>query len=335
MSEKLSTYSLENLGSDFEETKKLIQEVGNLLDQERERGRGRLADTISETESSKNGVEYFVDGGVVYIPRAERGIFVGDLHGDSQAVDAIIKHSKFEKRMEKDKDDYLVFIGDYADRGSDDIKTLEKVLGLKMKYPDNVVLLRGNHEESELGKRYGFLDSLFYKYPKGEALELFEKYNQLFEKMPGVVVTACGIIVVHGGIPNQPIESLKDLNNEETLEHMRWNDPSEEIEEFKSSMRGGPTKKFGQKPFKKFMRAIEANIMLRGHEAVKQGKKILFNEELATIFSTGRGVGNYNERQSTSGYWDKVTMPKYAEIELGQDVKKINPLMFKDIIYKN
>jgi len=286
-----------------------IEILKEILQQERENGRGKLKDTIEEIKRSPAGNEYFVDGSVAYLPEKGKAFFIGDIHGDPAAVASIVKQTQFIESMEKgEKDIFLVFLGDYTDRGRDDILAMTEIIDLKLHYPKNVILLRGNHEEVSTGWRYGLLRNLICAYGKKRGKKLFLDYMIATEKMPGILVTANGIVGVHGGIPNQDIKSLKDLNNENFLYQMRWNDPVENIKERIGSCRGDKLTGFGRDPFNRFMEAIGGNVMIRGHQAKREGACLIFDRKLATIFSNG------TEKSPYTGY-PKVDA-KFAKLEL-------------------
>ncbi|MDO4630045.1 MAG: metallophosphoesterase family protein [Planctomycetia bacterium] len=64
---------------------------------------------------------------------------IGDIHGFSLALDRILEQMKIEK------EDTVVTLGDYIDRGPDARGVLERLLRLKKEC--HLVTLRGNHED--------------------------------------------------------------------------------------------------------------------------------------------------------------------------------------------
>ncbi len=66
---------------------------------------------------------------------------IGDIHGCLSALEALL-----EKIPIRWGEDFLVFLGDYIDRGPDPRKVLEVIMELKESYPERVIPLLGNHE---------------------------------------------------------------------------------------------------------------------------------------------------------------------------------------------
>lgn len=76
-------------------------------------------------------------------------VHIGDLHGDLIALLILLKEYKDEIDEDfvfKDKNLYFVFTGDYFDRGYFGLEVLYILMSLKIKNPENVFLLLGNHE---------------------------------------------------------------------------------------------------------------------------------------------------------------------------------------------
>ncbi|MFP6871234.1 MAG: metallophosphoesterase family protein [Nitrospinota bacterium] len=80
---------------------------------------------------------------------------IGDIHGQRRMLDMLLEKVPLEK------DDEIVFIGDYIDRGPDSRGVVDAVLEFKLAYP-NTTCLRGNHEDM-------FLDYIKAEenYPRG------------------------------------------------------------------------------------------------------------------------------------------------------------------------
>ena len=77
----------------------------------------------------------------------EELVLIGDIHGDLQSLLWVLKDIDFETRLTNPKNK-LIFLGDYVDRGSNSIGVLYVICYLKQKFPNSVVLMRGNHEVS-------------------------------------------------------------------------------------------------------------------------------------------------------------------------------------------
>lgn len=69
----------------------------------------------------------------------ERILVIGDIHGE------FVKLMSLYKKINVTENDLIIFLGDYVDRGSENVKTLKWIMNESKK--ENVIALCGNHED--------------------------------------------------------------------------------------------------------------------------------------------------------------------------------------------
>jgi serine/threonine protein phosphatase 1 len=74
-----------------------------------------------------------------------RTLVFGDIHGCLSALDAVLTS------VAPRQNDWLIFLGDYIDRGSQSAKVLDRLIQLRMQH--QTIMLMGNHEQMLLGAR--------------------------------------------------------------------------------------------------------------------------------------------------------------------------------------
>ena len=77
---------------------------------------------------------------------------VGDIHGQFKDLMRIFKRGGMPPNQ------HYLFLGDYVDRGKLSLETIMLLLLLKLRCPQQIHLLRGNHESAGITKVYGFYD---------------------------------------------------------------------------------------------------------------------------------------------------------------------------------
>jgi serine/threonine-protein phosphatase PP1 catalytic subunit len=135
-----------------------------------------------------------------------------------------------------------LFLGDYVDRGKNSVEVLAYLLALKVKFPKNVWLLRGNHETRDICRQYGFFEECTARYPQS----MWERFNDVFLWLPIAAVISERIFCVHGGISPDltnlsQISTLRrplDIPSRGLLSDLVWSDPSLEFDRWKLSERG-------------------------------------------------------------------------------------------------
>lgn len=69
-------------------------------------------------------------------------VIIGDIHG--QYYD-FMKILTLIGDIDESLPSNLLFLGDYVDRGANSVEVMTLIMALKINYPKNVMLLRGNH----------------------------------------------------------------------------------------------------------------------------------------------------------------------------------------------
>eukprot|EP01101_Sappina_pedata_P008677 TRINITY_DN4862_c0_g1_i1.p1 TRINITY_DN4862_c0_g1~~TRINITY_DN4862_c0_g1_i1.p1 ORF type:complete len:882 (-),score=316.27 TRINITY_DN4862_c0_g1_i1:154-2799(-) len=237
---------------------------------------------------------------------------VGDVHGQFYDLCQI-----FHIAGDAPENSYL-FLGDYVDRGYFSSEVCFYLFALKLRYPKNIFLLRGNHESRAMSEAFDFYIECVRKYD----LEIYQLMVDCFDHMPIAATVACpdapalpgtnpkqfphagSYFCVHGGLSPQ-LNLVEDINSkvnrfEEVPADglfcdLLWSDPLNfaEIQLTKESQledwsyvrfnwnSRGCGCVYGLKAVREFLKRNGLRGMIRAHEVQKEGYiKHLFGYEL-------------------------------------------------------
>lgn len=211
---------------------------------------------------------------------------VGDTHGDFEATTYIVN-------MWKDEGiESLVFLGDYVDRGRQQLENINFLLALKLLHPRKVFILRGNHETPSVNSYYGFSSMCAHAFGE-KARRMYNEYNILFSYFSPAFLYK-SMLLLHGGIP-QGLQTLDEINalpkgdldaDNVILGQILWNDPSEYRTGFVPNWERGIHYTFGEDVFSEFLQTHKLTMVLRAHEVFLEGYKYFFDQTLLSIFSS-------------------------------------------------
>jgi len=83
----------------------------------------------------------------------------GDIHGQFYDLCEILRKMKFGETSNK-----FLFLGDYVDRGMFGPEVVALLFSLKIKFPNQVYMLRGNHETRECTEDFNFRDQMLARF---------------------------------------------------------------------------------------------------------------------------------------------------------------------------
>ena len=179
-------------------------------------------------------------------------------------------------------------MGDYVDRGSQSVETVTYLFALKLKYPDSITLLRGNHESSGISQYFGFRDEVVSRYGDDK---VWQTYIETFRYLPLAAIVGSKILCVHGGLSPeiQTINDIQKINRFREPPHdgpmcdILWSDPGS-IRGFQPSCRD-VSYQFGSDITKRWNENNGLELTARAHQLVIGGLGHTHDDQLVTIFS--------------------------------------------------
>lgn len=204
-------------------------------------------------------------------------IFVGDTHGDFSVTKYITG------RFLREKDKFLIFLGDYIDREPEPegaIYNLIYLCLLKIAYPNRVFLLKGNHEAhyAVYCHPYEFDKALIDTFGS-YGVKIHNYAVEVFKEMPLMVKIPCGVIASHAGFPLHG-QNIDDKSGKDLILDILWADA-----EASPMFRGYGIPKFTEKDLANFLNSMDAVVLIRGHDPYLAGK-IIYSGKLITIFTS-------------------------------------------------
>ena len=252
----------------------------------------KVVDRVDQILSSeKSNARMRITGRLIQLSPEGEAIVVGDLHGDINSLYEILKETDFVEKSRSGARGRLVFLGDYGDRGPFSPEVYYVVLSLKTVFPENVILLQGNHEGPQdlLADPHDLPYHLKRKFGS-DWQTVYTELSTLFRRFYTAVLVEDNFVMLHGGVPSKA-KTLDDVAYavqkhpaETHLEEILWSDPAEGIKGTRFSPRGAG-RLFGEDVTDAFLKMVKAKILVRGHEPVDEGYMFNHNGKILTVFS--------------------------------------------------
>ncbi|KAI5149772.1 serine/threonine-protein phosphatase 2B catalytic subunit [Enteropsectra breve] len=244
---------------------------------------------------------------------------IGDIHGQLYDLFALLENYEFPR-------DCVVFLGDYVDRGVFSVETFLYLLLLKTYYPENVILLRGNHESEKMTKYFTFYGEVKHKY--GDLM--YSDFLFVFNLLPVAAVVQNSAFCCHGGI-SPDLALLEDINKLNRVGEIKfkgllcdilWSDPATDFSaasKWRFNSRRNCSYFYTYEHVCKFLKQNKLKVLIRGHEVHQEGYKI-FKEynghpSVVTLFSAPNYCDTYGNKAGVIEYDEKiVTISQFSAV---------------------
>ncbi len=259
-----------------------------------------LGKAINPDENSYDTIRYVQK---IKVDPTSTVCIMGDFHGSMHSLMRNLLRLKAlgflnEDLSIKNKNFYMVFLGDYVDRGSWSAEVLVTLMKLKLQNWHQVTLIAGNHEFKNIAQRFGFQEELICKFGNIKGNELFEIIDQnFFRTLPVAAFIKCNgtfIQCCHGGITTQynpknfleqPDKLFENVGPKEHCKGLFWSD-------FCAGNHGTCQANFhrgftdsreaiiaDQKYTQKYLKNNNLKAIIRAHQDSSFGLKLFYNAE--------------------------------------------------------
>ena len=143
------------------------------------------------------------------------------------------------------------------------------LLAYKIRYPDRIYLLRGNHEDAKINRIYGFYDECKRRFN----VRLWKIFTDCFNSLPVAALIDEKILCMHGGLSPE-LANLDQINqirrptevpDNGLLCDLLWSDPDSKVKGWAESDRGISCT-FGADVVAKFSDKNDLDLICRGHQ---------------------------------------------------------------------
>ena len=193
-----------------------------------------------------------------------------------------------------------IFLGNCIDLGFESLEVIFLLIALKVKYPNNIYLIRGNHEDININSFNGLSDECKEKLNDNinNPDSIFMKLNNLFNYFPLGITIDQNILCVHSGIGNN-IKSISDIeninrpvnidlnNNEFIVNELLYSDceENENLLNYKS---------YSKNHLIDFMNENKIELLITSHKFINEGIKSFYNDKLIIVNSSSDFLDKYN-----------------------------------------
>lgn len=150
------------------------------------------------------------------------------------------------------------------------------LLALKTLYPENVYLLRGNHESRFVNIRYGFFGECRSRFGPLPGNRLWKAFNRTFDCMPVAAVIGGLIFCTHGGLSPHlrhmgqinRIRRPTDVPRRGVMCDLLWSDPADgPARGWRKNVRRNVSYVFGADRVSEFLCRFRLRLVVRAHQA--------------------------------------------------------------------